>query len=173
MRGFKAMETASFFVSVIAGASSAVAGWQGWTITSVITGCLAAIAPIAGRFATNRLSGPRRLTVGQFETLKRELRKGAPFKIWVAHNRHEAEPRAFHADMVKALKASGLEAQWFGGMTNSTVGIEVSGPEGPEKDRIFSALKLAGIPYQPIVFTDQGGPFTEEVAIWIGTHPER
>jgi hypothetical protein len=58
------------------------------------------------------------------------LSKGAAFKVWVAHNWQEAEPAAFHAQICNASKAGGLEIMCFGGMSNSTTGIELSGLEG-------------------------------------------
>jgi len=73
------------------------------------------------------------MTAKQQTRIADELKAGPSFEVWVCHNRQEAEPAAFHALMCEALKKGGLDVQWFGGMTNSTVGVEIAGPDGPVK----------------------------------------
>ncbi|MEO8298810.1 MAG: hypothetical protein ABI574_13485 [Burkholderiales bacterium] len=95
------------------------------------------------------------------------LKAGTPFKVWVAHNRREAEPAAFHKQMCDALKQGGLDVQWFGGMTNSTVGVEVAGPDGSDKVRLMKALQAGRVKFLNVEFTDD----TQNhwgVSIWIG-----
>ena len=92
MRLAQLIDRAAFSVAVFAGGLAAVAGWRGWVMTTVVAGCVAAIAPVASRIAGNadlrRKLGPRQLSTAQSEVLVQTLKQGAPFKIWVGHNRH-------------------------------------------------------------------------------------
>ncbi len=53
-------------------------------------------------------------------------------------------------------------------MTNTTMGVELSGPETSDKRRLMSALDAAGVNYQPVVFTDDPQSERHGVALWIG-----
>jgi len=110
---------------------------------------------------------PRSLTVKQQATIADALKAGPAFKVWVAHNRHEAEPRAFHEQICAALRLGGLDVQWYGGMTNSTVGIEVAGEDSAEKERLMKALQAARVKFLNVKITGD----TENrwgLSIWIG-----
>ena len=102
------------------------------------------MTPLQARSLTQRLR----------DKIVEVLRQGTPFKVWIAHNRHEVEPAAYHAQFCEALKEGGLDITWFGGMSNSTIGVEVTGPETPDKQRLMKALDAAGVRYQPVVFRD-------------------
>lgn len=198
----RAVDRSSFGVTVAAGLVAAFAGGYGWTDTAIISGIVAASAPIVGRIATNRLAAaedlrtseaiasaneraeaavsalqetrtrlaPRQLSAEQSATIASTLNSHEPFKVTIAHNRHEAEPGAFHAQMIEAFKAGGIEVSWFGGMTNSTVGIEVSGPDSPQKAAVMGALSAAGIDFLPVECSDDPEG-RRGVEIWIGVHP--
>lgn len=171
MNAIQFFDRVAFVTTVLSASVSAAAGGYGWTKTAVVSGCIAAMAPIVNRIANNRALTPllpRALTPKQCLKIAEKLREGPPFKIWVAHNRHEAEPAAYHAQLCDVLKAGGLDISWFGGMTNTTIGVELSGPETDEKQRLMSALDAASVKYQPIVFT--GDPQSERhgIALWIG-----
>ena len=171
MNAIQLLDRLAFSVAVVSASIAAAAGGYGWTKTAVISGCIAAIAPIVNRIASNRALAPlqpRIITPKQYETISAALKEGAPFKVWVAHNRHEAEPSAYHAQVCEALKAGGIDTAWFGGMTNSTVGVELSGPEGLDKQRLMIALSAAGVKYQPVIFTDDPQNERHGVALWIG-----
>ena len=202
MRNLQYGERAAFFASVTAGAVAAVAGGLGWPATAIVAGCLAALLPVVGRIAANKLArvaaaeansliegadsraadafnrleelrrnlAPRRLSIEQARTIANAVAAGPSFRVQVAHNRHEAEPAAFHAQMVDALKAGGLEVVWFGGMTNATAGIEVSGSNGAEKLLLMSALHAAQVAFTPVHFTDDPEG-KRGVELWIGSHP--
>ncbi|WP_144410313.1 hypothetical protein [Chromobacterium vaccinii] len=166
------LDRVAFATAVISASISALAGGYGWTKTAVISGCIAAIAPIANRIISNRVLAPlqaRVLTPKQSQKITTKLLEGGPFKVFVAHNRHEAEPAMYHAQFCEALKAGGVEITWFGGMSNTTIGIELSGPETPDMRRLMDALDAAGIKYQLIVFTDAPGlALWDGIALWIG-----
>jgi hypothetical protein len=171
MSAIQFIDRFAFTTTVVSASVAAAAGGFGWTQTAVISGCIAAIAPILNRIATNRALAPlqvRVLTPKQCAKIAAKLREGTPFKVWVAHNRHEAEPAAYHAQFCEALKAGGLDITGFGGMTNTTIGIEVSGPETPDKRRLMSALDAAGCKYQPVVFADDPQSERHGIALWIG-----
>lgn len=177
MNLLKIIDRAAFSVTVCAGAVAAIAGGFNWTRIAVVAGCIAVIAPIVNRIATAGQQkalldqlGPRSLSSGQRERLIRSLRLGAPFQLWVAHNRNEAEPSHFHKQFFDAFNEAGLSAQWFGGMTNTTVGIEISGPPSAEKTRLMEAFNVASIPFLAIEFTDPGGK-NWCLAVWIGVNP--
>lgn len=195
-------DRASFGLAIVAGTVAAISGGAGWTITSIAAGILAAVAPIVGRIATNRIKRaeddrstalvesanarasaaavelgnlkasmlPRKLLEQQRAIIVSTLEPLPSFNITVSHNRHEAEPAAYHAQIVEALKAGGLDVTWFGGMTNSTVGIEISGPDGGDKSAVMSAFSTAGVPFLPIQFTDDL-EHKRGIEIWIGVHP--
>jgi hypothetical protein len=171
MSALQFLDRFAFGITVISASVSAAAGGYGWTKTAVVSGCIAALAPIVNRIASNRALTPfqpRTITQKQHDNIVQALRDGTSFKVWVAHNRHEAEPAAYHAQVCEALKAGGLDITWFGGMTNSTVGVELSGPEGPDKQRLMSALSGAGVKYQPVIFTDDPQNERHGIAVWIG-----
>jgi hypothetical protein len=86
--------------------------------------------------------------------LQAEIRKGPSFSLWLNHNRHEGEPAAFHAQLNDTFKAAGLDVKWFGGLTNSITGIEVGGPDIPEKARVMKALKAAKISFTNVQYVD-------------------
>jgi hypothetical protein len=110
----------------------------------------------------------RSLTPQQIEKIAEKLKEGPPFKMWLAHNREEAEPSAYHAQFCEALKAGGIDFTWFGGMTKKSIGLELSGPETPEKHRLMAALKAAGVKFQPVIFTDDLENKRHGIALWIG-----
>lgn len=171
MSAIQILDRVAFVTAVVSAAVSAAAGGYGYTKTAVISGCIAAVAPIVNRIASNRAMEPlqaRMLTPKQRSLIAEKLRDGPPFKVWVAHNRHEAEPAAYHAQLFETLKAGGLDTTWFGGMTNTTIGVELSGPETPDKQRLMSALDAAGVKYQPVVFTDDPQSERHGIALWIG-----
>lgn len=177
MNLLKIIDRAAFSITVAAGAVAAMAGGFNWPRTAVVAGCIAVIAPIVNRMTTARQQtvlldqlGPRSLSTKQRERLIGSLRTGAPFQLWVAHNRQEAEPSHFHKQIFDAFKEAGLNTQWFGGMTNTTVGIEISGDPSAEKTRLMDAFTAANIPFLPIEFTDSGGK-NWGLAVWIGVNP--
>lgn len=156
----KFVDRFAFAISVVSGVVAAFAGGYGWTRTAVASGCLAAIAPIVNRWASGRLTfAPRALSKRQSEILKKALREGPRFSIWLNHNRMEGEPAAFHAQLHQALNDAGLDVKWFGGLNNATTGIEISGPEILEKARLMKAFKAAKIKFTNVVYTD--APATE------------
>lgn len=155
MSAVKLIDKIAFIVSVSSGTVAAVAGGYSWTRTAVAAGCIAAVTPIISRWTSQRLVfAPRMLSAKQAAALQTELRKGPSFSLWLNHNCQEGEPAAFHAQLYDAMKAAGLDVKWFGGLTNSITGIEVSGPDIPEKDRVMSALKLAKIKFNNVHYTD-------------------
>lgn len=171
MSVIKFFDRVAFATTIVSALVSAAAGGYGWTKTAVVSGCIAAIAPIMNRIASNRALTPlqaRALTPKQSLKIAKKLREGPPFKVWLAHNRHEAEPAAYHAQFCEALKAGGLDITCFGGMTNTTIGVELSGPETPDKQSLMSALDAAGVKYQPVVFTDDPQSERYGIALWIG-----
>lgn len=120
MSAIRFFDRVAFATTVVSASVSAAAGGYGWTELAVISGCIAALAPIVNRIASNRALAPlqaRALTTKQIKKIAEKLREGSPFKVWVAHNRLEAEPSAYHAQFCEALKAGGLDITWFGGMT--------------------------------------------------------
>jgi hypothetical protein len=64
------------------------------------------------------------------------------------------------ADATSALeraygdKDTYLNTATFGGLTNATNGIEISGPDMPEKARIMKAFKAASIKVTNVIYTD-------------------
>ncbi len=171
MGAIQFFDRVAFAASVVSASVSAAAGGYGWTKTAVVSGCIAALAPIVNRIASNRAVAsikPRVLKPKQCREIAETLREGPPFKVWVAHNRQEAEPAAYHAQFCEALKAGGLDITWFGGMTNTTVGVEVSGPETPEKRRLMSALDAASVKYQAVVLIDDPESKRHRIALWVG-----
>lgn len=175
MSTVKFTDKLAFIVSVSSGIVAAVAGGYSWTLTAVVAGCIAAVTPIINRWTSGRLAvAPRMLSTRQVAALQTELRKGPSFSLWLNHNRQEGEPAAFHAQLCDAMKAAGLDVKWFGGLTNSITGIEVSGPDIPEKVRIMNALKSAKIKFANVQYTDapasEHSPLnTVGVSISIGT----
>nr|WP_315525796.1 hypothetical protein [uncultured Achromobacter sp.] len=171
------LDRMTFVASVAAGIIAAVAGATGWTATAVIAGCVAAVAPIANRLAAAKQHqklladiGPRTLLEHQRKRLVEFLQSGPSFDVWIAHNRREGEPASYHAQIFDAFKAAGFDPKWFGGMTNTTIGIEISGAPSDEKARLMGAFTAAGIPFLPIVFTDKEGE-RWKLAVWIGSNP--
>lgn len=166
------VDRTAFYVAVAAGTAGAVAGAYNWSKTAVAAGCVAAIAPILNRLTAAReqkLRGPRSLSSRQRLQLLKTL-QGSAFKVWVCHNRHEAEPAKFHSQLFEILKEAGLDAQWFGGMTNNTVGVEIAGVPSPDKSILMQAFHQAGIPFLEVQFTDD--PTNHwGLSIWIGTNP--
>lgn len=196
------IERWSFVLSVISGIIAAVAGGNGWAVTSVVAGCLAAISPIAGRYAGHKLAiaaeaaadakivaaeqraaeardeldalhqklMPRRLTAEQMSEIASGLKAIQPFKVTVSHNRHEAEQKEIHGQLCDALRDGGLDVTWFGGMTNSTSGIEISAPDNADKKLLMAILQKAGLSFLNVNFTDDPEG-KRGVEIWVGTHP--
>lgn len=160
------MDRLAFIVTVIAGAIAAVAGWYSWQITAVVAGCTAAVVPIINRLTAKRIAGPRSLSPRQRNTLIESLRSSPTFELWVSHNMEEAEPSALHAQLIETLSSAGLETKWYGGMTNKTIGLQISGEPSLEKARLMKAFKLARIPFQEVIFTDATS--FNGVGIWIG-----
>jgi len=172
MKFVKFIDRGAFYLTVAAGTAGAIAGAYGRTDIAVAGCCVAAIAPIFNRVVAvreQRARGPRALSGKQRISLQKAL-QGASFKVWVCHNRDEAEPAKFHSEMVDALKASGLDPQWFGGMTNRTIGLEIAGNPSPEKSILMKAFRAAGIPFQDVHFTDDSGGHWG-LSIWIGSNP--
>ena len=167
----KILDGLAFLVTVVSALVSVLAGAMECPKTAIVFACIAAIAPIINRVANNQLLAPlqaRKLTQKQNQIIINKLLEGSSFKVWVAHNRHEAEPAAYHKQFCEALEAGGLEITWFGGMTNTTVGIELSGPESAEKQRLISALDAAGVKYQNVYFSDDPQCLQHGIALWIG-----
>lgn len=155
MSAVKLLDKLAFIVSVSSGAVAAVAGGYSWKRTAVAAGCIAAVTPIINRWTSGQLVfATRMLSAKQVATLQTELRKGPSFSLWLNHNREEGEPAAFHAQLHDAMKAAGLDVKWFGGLTNAITGIEVSGPDIPEKVRIMNAFKSAKIKFTNVDYTD-------------------
>lgn len=151
----KFVDKFAFTISVTSGVVAALAGGYGWIRTAVVAGCLAAIAPIVNRWTSARLAfAPRVLSDLQCAVLKAELSKGPSFSIWLNHNRQEGEPAAFHEQLNAALKDAGLDVKWYGGLTNATTGIEIGGPDIPEKARIMKAFRTAKIKFTNVTYTD-------------------
>jgi len=172
MRLLNFVDRTAFYVTVAAGTVGAVAGAYNWSNAAVAAGCVAAIAPILNRITAAReqkMRGPRGLSNKQRQQILTVL-QGCTFKIWVCHNRHEAEPSKFHAQLFETLKEAGLDAHWFGGMTNSTVGIEIGGKPSSDKSKLMQAFQKASIPFQEIEFMDDPGN-TWGLSVWIGTNP--
>jgi hypothetical protein len=166
------VDRTAFYMTVAAGTVGALAGAYNWSNTAVAAGCVAAIAPILNRITAAReqkMRGPRGLLGKQREQLLKVL-QGCSFKVWVCHNRQEAEPSEFHAQLFQVLKQSGLDPHWFGGMTNKTMGIEIAGEPSADKSVLMQAFRNAGIPFQEVEFTDDPGKFWG-LSVWIGTNP--
>ena len=177
MKWLVRLDVGAFVLSVAAGSTAAVAGWRHWSGLALFAGCVAVIAPIVNRVIAGRqqkalleLLGPRRLSAEQRRRLISSLKAGPTFSVWVAHNRREAEPSQLHNQIYQALAEAGLQAKWFGGMNNATVGIEISGPPSPDKTRLMDAFTAAAIPFLPIEFSDPSGEHWG-LAIWIGSNP--
>lgn len=151
----KFVDRFAFGISVTSGVVAALSGGNGWTRTAVASGCLAATAPIVNRWTSAQLTfAPRTLSNRQSAVLKTELRRGPSFSIWLNHNLEEGEPAALHAQLNEVLKDAGLDVKWYGGLTNATTGIEISGPDIPEKARIMKAFKAAKIKFTNVFYTD-------------------
>jgi hypothetical protein len=155
MSTLRLIDNVAFAITVLSASVSAVAGGSGWTVTAVVSGCIAAVVPILNRWSTGRLStAPRALTAKQIAVLQAELRKGPTFSLWLNHNREEGEPSAFHAQMLDVFKGAGLDVKWFGGLTNVISGIEISGPDSAEKNVVMNALKAAKIKFTNVHYAD-------------------
>lgn len=151
----KLVDKLAFVGTVASAAVSAVAGGNGWTRTAVASGCLAAAIPIVNRWSSARLAfAPRMLSEKQVRVLKNQLGTGPGFSLWLNHNREEGEPAALHAQFNDALTAAGLDVKWYGGLTNSITGIEISGPDIPEKKRIMKAFRAAKINFTNVFYGD-------------------
>lgn len=177
MKVLTAVDLVAFCITIAAGILAALAGGLGLTRTAVAAGCIAVVAPIVNRIATTsqqkallRQLGPRSLSSGQRRQLVELLRVGPSFELWVAHNRHEAEPTQFQKQISDALSEAGLKTKYFGGMNNSTVGVEISGDTSPEKTRLMNAFAGARIPFLEIRFTDRQGQHWG-LGVWIGSNP--
>ncbi len=173
MKLLKLIDRTAFLVTVVAGAVAAVAGGFNWTRTAVVAGCIAVIAPIVNRVTNARQQkamGPRSLSTKQHQQLIESLRAVPTFELWVAHNRQEAEPSQYHKQLFDALTEAGLKTKWYGGMNNTTVGIEISGTPSPEKTHLMNAFTAAHIPFLPIEFTDAAGQHWG-LTVWIGSNP--
>ncbi|WP_394065437.1 hypothetical protein [Alcaligenes sp. WGS1538] len=177
MKILSTIDRVIFFVSVTAGATAAIAGGFGWTYTAVIAGCIAAAAPIVNRITATKQHeklladiGPRTLSAGQRKQLVQSLKQGPAFEVWIAHNRHEGEPANYHSQIFGAFEEAGFSPKWFGGMTNTTIGIEISGDSTPEKTRLMNAFAAADIPFLPITLTGREADHWK-LAVWIGSNP--
>lgn len=175
MSTVKLIDRFAFIVAVSSASVSAVAGGYGWTRTAVASGCIAAVIPIINRWTSGHLTfAPRVLSNKQAAALQAELRNGPSFSLWLNHNREEGEPAAFHAQLNDALKAAGLDVKWYGGLTNATSGIEIGGPDIPEKILIMKAFKAAKIKFTNVQYSDapasEHSPLnTVGVSVSIGT----
>jgi hypothetical protein len=171
MKLVKFVDGTAFYVTVAAGTVGALAGAYNWTNAAVAAGCVAAIAPILNRITATReekTRGPRSVSEKQRKLLVETL-LGCSFKVWVCHNRHEAEPSEFHAQLFQVLKEAGLDPQWYGGMNNKTVGVEIGGEPSTEKSMLMHAFRKASIPFVEVEFTDDPGHWG--LSIWIGSNP--
>lgn len=171
------LERVVFWISVAAGLSAAVAGAYGWSKIAVATGCLAAVAPIVARFLSARERSillaqlvDRSLTEDQASRLIAVLKQGKPFEVWICCNRREVEPVRFHGEMTSAFRQAGFEPKYFGGMTNTTVGVEVAGHPTEEKERLMAALVAAGVPHENVFLSDDPQGLWSP-SIWIGIKP--
>lgn len=187
MKRLRTMDTVAFWISVAAGLAAAIAGALGLVVMSVISGCVAAGTPVLTRAInrreqqqlTDRLASQanilaqladRTLTHSQAAKLIAVLQEGDPFDVWICFNRHEVEPSRFREELVNAFQAAGFNPKYFGGMTNSTVGVEVAGDETEEKRRLMRALTAAGIPHLGVHFADDvEGRWSP--SIWVGIKP--
>lgn len=155
MTTVKQIDRLAFFVTVASATVSAVAGGYGWPRIAVASGCIAAVIPIINRWASGHLTfAPRVLSDRQAVALQSALRNGPSFSLWLNHNREEGEPAALHAQLNRALTESGLDVKWYGGLTNAICGIEISGPDTPEKIRVMRAFKAAKIKFTNVQYTD-------------------
>lgn len=175
MNWIKISDNIAFCASVLGGVIGAIATILNEPLVAGIACTVAAIAPIVNRVVSGKtLSkfGPRSLSKKQREILIEKLRSGPPFTLWVAFNRHEAEPSEYRRQIEEALTEAGLTTQYFGGMTNSTKGIEISGQPSPEKTLLMAAFSAAKIPFLDVIFKDAQDPKNGFgiVGIWIGVH---
>lgn len=115
---------------------------------------------------------PRRITEKQAHLLCTALSGAEVFPIGVNHNRHEAEPSCYSEEIRAALRRANFEPSWSGGMTNSTIGVEISGPDCPDKRRLIAALAFAQIDHLNIQLSDDPGG-RRGIELWVGTHPFR
>lgn len=171
MSAIKIIDRLAFSATIVSGAVAAISGGFGWAKTAIVSGCLAALFPILNRIASNRAFAPfepRTLTLSQRNKISKILRQGPTFDVWVAHNRQEAEPSAYHAKLCEALKDGGINVNWFGGMSNNSVGLELSGPENSDKARLCAALDAARVKYQPIILADDTENKRFGIALWVG-----
>ena len=151
----KQIDKLAFIGTVVSAAGSAVASGNGWTRTAVATGCIAALIPIINRWTSSHLIfAPRVLSTRQATALKAAFRNGPSFSLWLNHNREEGESAAFHAQLTAALQGAGLVVNYYGGLTNATTGIEISGPDVPEKRQLITAFKAARIKFTNVYYAD-------------------
>lgn len=140
-----AIERWSSRTAVGAGVVAAVTGGLGLLEAAVASGCIAAVSPVIGQIASNRLRraakaasdarvaaaeqvlhdlrqrlGPRHITPEQTATIAQLLNSVPPFAVGVNHNRQEVEQSEYSEQIRAALRAGGVEAGWFGGATNAT-----------------------------------------------------
>lgn len=187
MMRLRTVDNIVFWISVSAGLAAAIAGALGWVMMAVITGCLAAGAPVVTRAInsreqqqlTDRLAAQagilaqladRTLTQSQAANLISVLQEGNPFDVFICVNRHEVEPSRFREELAEAFQVAGFNPQYSGAMTNSTVGVEVAGDDSEEKRRLLRALTAAGIPHVNIHFPDDPeGKWSP--SIWVGLKP--
>lgn len=176
MNFVKISDQVAFYACVLGGTTGAIATILNEPLIAGIGCAVAAIAPIVNRIVSGRTLlqlGPRSLAKTQRKILIEKLRTGLPFTLWVAFNREEAEPSEYRHQIDEALTEAGLQTQYFGGMTNATKGIEISGQPSPEKTLLMAAFSAARIPFVEVVFADAKD--SEKgfgiVGIWIGVHP--
>lgn len=172
----KISDQLAFYACVLGGTTGAIATILNEPLVAGVGCAVAAVAPIVNRIVSGRILlqlGPRSLTKTQRKILIEKLRTGLSFKLWVAVNRHEAEPSEYHRQIYEALTEASLQTQYFGGMTNSTRGVEISGQPSPEKTLLMAAFSAARIPFVDIVFTDAQDPDQGfgGVGVWIGVNP--
>lgn len=122
------------------------------------------------RLETERLRGSvadRDLTEEQIRSLQEAL-KGAPeFEIWLAFNEEDAEATSFRHQLDRAFRSSGVETKYFSGLNPAVVGLNLSGPEGPEKELVVTALERAGLRVRRI----QELRWPKDLALFIGGKP--
>jgi hypothetical protein len=176
MNFVKISDQLAFYACVLGGTTGAIATIINEPLVAGLGCALAAIAPIVNRIVSGRILlqlGPRSLTKMQRKILIEKLRAGSLFTLWVAFNRHEAEPSEYRRQIDEAFTEAGLQTQYFGGMSNSTKGIEISGQPSAEKVLLMSAFSAARIPFVDVLFTDAPDPGEGFgiVGVWIGVNP--
>lgn len=97
----KHIERWSFVLSVISGIVAAIAGGSGWAISSVVAGCLAAAAPIAGRYASHALAAAAETAANKKISSAEQRATDATIQLEVMRNR--LAPRRLTDAQIKSL----------------------------------------------------------------------